>query len=158
MRFAEKLIKLMHECGLNQQRLARLAEVSDSEVSRIVTGKSYPGLENAFKLARAVNVSLDYLADDALDEDPMSGVPRPAAPTSSVITDLPEAEREILEIARSIGYKRTARILEDVRILGYEAAVGRLLQTMRPTIEVGDGSRPASNSSQSGPQTGRKMG
>lgn len=129
MRFAEKLNKLMRERGMNQQKLARSAEVSDSEVSRIMTGKSYPGLENAFKLARAVNVSLDYLADDALDEDPMAGVPRPAPATLPAITELPESEREVLEYARTIGYKRTVRILEDVHALGYDAARGRLLQS-----------------------------
>ena len=38
--------------GLNGQKLARLSQVSDSEISRILAGKSLPGLENAYKLAQ----------------------------------------------------------------------------------------------------------
>jgi transcriptional regulator with XRE-family HTH domain len=115
MRFAEKLYKQMLLKGLNQQKLARLSQVSDSEVSRILGGKSQPGLENAFKLARAVGVSLDYLADDALDEDPIQ---RP--------DPLPPDEREIVEISRELGHKFTGRVLDAVRILGYDTAIRRL--------------------------------
>ena len=47
MRFEEKLRKEMLFKGFNQQKLARMSRVSDSEVSRILGGKSQPGLENA---------------------------------------------------------------------------------------------------------------
>ena len=70
----DKLQMLMARYGLNGQKLARLRQVSDSEISRILQGKSRPGLDNAFRLAKAVNVSLDYLADDSLDAEP----PQPA--------------------------------------------------------------------------------
>src|ERR1700722_20603310 len=70
MKLDEKLHKQMLLKGLNGQKLARLSQVSDSEISRILAGKSLPGLENAYKLARAVGISLDYLADDTLDADP----------------------------------------------------------------------------------------
>ena len=69
-RFSEKLGQKILQLGLNGQKLARKSDVSDSEISRIMNGKSLPGLENAIALARAVGVSLDYLADDALDADP----------------------------------------------------------------------------------------
>ena len=70
----DKLQMLMARYGLNGQKLARLSQVSDSEISRILQGKSRPGLDNAFRLAKSVNVSLDYLADDSLDTEP----PQPA--------------------------------------------------------------------------------
>ena len=76
MRLSEKLLKQMLIKGLNGQKLARLSGVSDSEVSRILGGKSQPGLENAFRLAQAVGVSLDYLADDSLDSRPRLQRPR----------------------------------------------------------------------------------
>ena len=63
-RFSEKLFQKSLQLGLNGQKLARKSDVSDSEISRIMNGKSLPGLENAIALARAVGVSLDYLADD----------------------------------------------------------------------------------------------
>src|SRR5271170_3230656 len=68
-RFSEKLMQRTLQLGLNGQKLARKSDVSDSEISRIVNGKSLPGLENAIALARAVGVSLDYLADDSLEAD-----------------------------------------------------------------------------------------
>ena len=70
MTLEQKLHSRMVGLGLNGQRLARKSEVSDSEISRILAGKSRPGLENAFRLAKAVGVSLDYLADDTLETDP----------------------------------------------------------------------------------------
>ena len=55
MLLKDKLQMLMARYGLNGQKLARLSQVSDSEISRILQGKSRPGLDNAFRLARAVN-------------------------------------------------------------------------------------------------------
>lgn len=134
MRFAEKLLDQMRAKGLNQQRLARISKVSDSEVSRIVTGKSNPGLENAFRLARAVEVSLDFLADDELQADPI----HPSA------VEFSHAERELLEVAEAIGHSQAGRILENVRIVGYETAMRRLLLDNPFDLVKGNGSRPAS--------------
>lgn len=132
MRYAEKLYQQMVQKRFNQQRLAQASGVSDSEVSRILNGKSQPGMENAFKLARALGISLDYLADDALDSDPA----KPSDPIS------PE-EREILEIAKGLGHRQSRRILETTGDLGFEVAIRRLLGTeMKPMVEVGEGSRP----------------
>src|SRR5271168_5387226 len=65
----DKLQMLMIRHRLNGQKLARQAQVSDSEISRILQGKSRPGLDNAYRLAKAVGVSLDYLADDSVEHD-----------------------------------------------------------------------------------------
>src|SRR5258708_2644806 len=70
MELKTKLQHLMSRRGLNGQKLARLSLVSDSEISRILQGKSRPGLDNALRLAQAVGVSLDYLADDKLGAEP----------------------------------------------------------------------------------------
>src|SRR4051812_231556 len=105
MKYAEKLYKQMLLKGLNQQRLAKMSCVSDSEVSRILGGKSQPGLENAFRLARAVGVSLDYLADEALEVDPAQA----AGPASA-------AEREVLEVARELGIPAAYRLLDIARV------------------------------------------
>lgn len=131
MRFSEKLYKQMLLLGMNQQRLARKSQVSDSEVSRILAGKSQPGLENAFKLARAVGVSLDYLADDGLDEDPARA--RDATPVE---------EREVLELTRDLGPRLARQLLETAGLLGHKEAMRRLLGLeVRPT--AADGGEPA---------------
>jgi transcriptional regulator with XRE-family HTH domain len=130
MRFDEKLRKQMLIQGLNQQRLSRASGVSDSEVSRILGGKSQPGLEIALKLARAVGVSLDYLADDSLDDEP------PASAGASVAPQ----EEELLEIGRELGLRNAANLLSNARFLGVELAFRRLLGIVeKPVIEVGDG-------------------
>lgn len=133
MRYAEKLLKAMLLQGLNQQKLARLASVSDSEISRILRGKSHPSLEYSQRLARALGLSLDYLADDALDEDPGQA---PRATTSD--------EEEALAIVRELGPRTALRILDSARYLGPEIALRRLYGLdAKPVIEVGDGTRPA---------------
>lgn len=134
MKLEEKLLTEMVRRGLNGQKLARVSKVSDSEISRILAGKSRPGLENAFRLAKAVGVSLDYLADDALDADP--------ARSSDPLTS---DERELLDLAHGIGTARALRILDIVRYLGCDMAMHRLLDV--PVVEVGDEDRGAGSAS-----------
>jgi transcriptional regulator with XRE-family HTH domain len=131
-RFEEKLRRQMLLRGFNQQKLARLSGVSDSEVSRILNGKSQPGLENALKLARALGVSLDYLADDSLDHDHASrGAGSPW-------------DEELRDLAHEVGPRNAAQLLLAARTLGYETAVRRIYGLdIKPVIEVGDGGRGA---------------
>jgi transcriptional regulator with XRE-family HTH domain len=127
----DKLLTEMARQGLNGQRLAQRSRVSDSEISRILSGQSTPGLENAFRLARAVGVSLDYLADDALETDPLKATD-PLSPD----------ERHLLELAQQIGTTRSLLLLENIRLLGYETALQRLLMA-KPRVEIDlDEARP----------------
>ncbi len=126
-RFCEKLGQRLLQMGLNQQKLARKSDVSDSEISRILTGKSLPGLENAISLARAVGVSLDYLADDKLDSDPNQA--RSASPAD-------EREAEILRMAREIGFMDALYILKTCHFLGSQIAMHRLLEAAKPIIST----------------------
>jgi transcriptional regulator with XRE-family HTH domain len=127
MRFEEKLRREMLLKGFNQQRLARASGVSDSEVSRILAGKSQPGLENALKLARAVGVSLDYLADDSMDSDPKRAEP------------LDPWVSESLELVRELGVRDALQLLMAVRTIGREVALRRLfgLESASPVAEPG---------------------
>jgi transcriptional regulator with XRE-family HTH domain len=120
----EKLQMLMARNGLNGQKLARRSQVSDSEISRILQGKSRPGLDNAFRLAKSVNVSLDYLADDELDTEP----PQP-------VDHVTPEERRVLTVAEKIGYHEALTLLENIRFLGYEVAMSRLVGG-KPSIEI----------------------
>jgi transcriptional regulator with XRE-family HTH domain len=124
MELKDKLQMLMARHALNGQKLARSSRVSDSEISRILQGKSRPGLDNAFRLARSVGVTLDYLADDSLDIEP----PRPEDHLSA-------DERRVLSLAQKIGCSHVITILENIRFLGYEVAMSRLVGG-KPIIEV----------------------
>jgi transcriptional regulator with XRE-family HTH domain len=124
MELKDKLQTLMARRALNGQKLARSSGVSDSEISRILQGKSRPGLDNAFRLAKSVGVTLDYLADDTLDVEP----PRPE-------DHLSLDERKVLALAQKIGCTQVMTILENIRFLGYEVAMSRLVGG-KPIIEV----------------------
>jgi transcriptional regulator with XRE-family HTH domain len=116
---------LMKSRNLNGQKLARLSHVSDSEISRILQGKSRPGLDNALRLAQAVGVSLDYLADDRIETEPDS-------PEDAVSAE----DHKLLSLCGRIGAEEAQRVLEIVRILGYEVAMARLIgAASKPTIE-----------------------
>jgi transcriptional regulator with XRE-family HTH domain len=132
MRFEEKLRREMLLKGFNQQKLARASGVSDSEVSRILAGKSQPGLENALKLSRAVDVSLDYLADDSRESDSARAAESPW-------------ERELLDLAAEVGVQKAAQLLMAARTLGFDLALRRLygLESARPIIEVAGAGGPA---------------
>ncbi len=124
MELKSKLKHLMNSKGLNGQKLARLSQVSDSEISRILQGKSRPGLDNALRLALALGVSLDYLADDKVDHEP----PEPA-------DALAPEERKVLGLTAKIGCAEVLTILENVRFLGYEVAMSRIVGA-KPIIEI----------------------
>jgi transcriptional regulator with XRE-family HTH domain len=136
MGVAQKISKHMALKGMNQQKLARAASISDSEVSRILRGKSSPSLEYAFRLARALGVSLDYLADDSQEVEPVA-----ENATNSGL------EAEIIELSRQLRLRPTRRLIETAIDLGYEAAMKRLLgveikplldsETQRPSVSVG---------------------
>ncbi len=120
----DKLQMLMARHSLNGQKLARLSQVSDSEISRILKGKSRPGLDNAFRLAKSVGVSLDYLADDSLDTEP-------AKPGDILSPD----ERKIVALAQKLGTSEVLTLLENIRFLGYDVAMSRLIGG-KPVIEI----------------------
>lgn len=130
-RFSEKLGQKILQLGLNGQKLARKSDVSDSEISRIMNGKSLPGLENAIALARAVGVSLDYLADDRLDAEPNQ--PQESAN---------ELETSILKLIREIGTIQAYTILENTRNLGYDLASKRLIDAKPVVAPMIEPSRP----------------
>src|SRR3954470_7908088 len=130
----KKLCAQMSRRGLNGQKLAKISKVSDSEISRILAGKSRPGLENAFRLAEAVGVSHDFLADDTLETDP-----------AKAADPLTAEEREVLDLAHAVGCSRATRVLEVIRIVGYELAMRRLLDA-RPAVELDEGTRAVTSS------------
>ncbi|APW61170.1 helix-turn-helix domain-containing protein [Paludisphaera borealis] len=124
MELKQKLQLLMARRSLNGQKLARLSQVSDSEISRILQGKSRPGLDNALRLAQAVGVSLDFLADDTMEAEP-------SPPEDALSSE----ERKLLGVSQKIGCTEALAILENVRFLGYEVAMSRLVGA-KPVIEI----------------------
>ena len=61
MHFAGNLRTIRKERGLSQEDLAELLHVSRQAVSKWEQGLGYPEMENIITLAKALDVSLDYL-------------------------------------------------------------------------------------------------
>jgi DNA-binding XRE family transcriptional regulator len=53
--------EIRHERGLTQDQLAELAKVPRICICRYESGKYYPSLSNAVKLAKVLNVSIEEL-------------------------------------------------------------------------------------------------
>lgn len=116
LRLDEKIYRRMLQLGMSQQALAQKSGVSDSEISRLLNGQSKrPGLHNILRLARALGVSLDFLADDQMGSDPRSA-----------LDALSADERDLLDRARSLGLREVEMLLDAARVLGFEVAIRRL--------------------------------
>lgn len=101
MGYADKLRRLCVFRGFDRSGLAERAGLSRSSMSRILSGSQEPKLGVAFRLARILGVSLDYLADDSLESEP-----------ENVLAQLTSDELTLLKL---------------VRRMGCEAAMDRLL-------------------------------
>lgn len=63
MTFGEKLTEIRKERGLSQQELGKKSNINKRIISRYETDKTIPSIDAAKKLAAALQVSLDYLAE-----------------------------------------------------------------------------------------------
>ena len=60
---AERIQFVMDKRGMTQADLARATGIGTSNIAHIVTGKTKdPQLSNVLKIAKALDVTLDYLA------------------------------------------------------------------------------------------------
>lgn len=72
MTFAEKLAIAMEARGLSQMKLGELTGIHQTAISRMTRGgdTQRPYLDQGLLIAKALNVPLEYLADDLWDEEP----------------------------------------------------------------------------------------
>lgn len=98
MKLGEKILAGIAAKRWSQSDLARATGLNPTTVSRAVNGEGKLYLEQARRIAEALGVSLDYLADDSLD----------APPTGPELT---EQEAYILSTARRLGYDVAERRL-----------------------------------------------
>jgi transcriptional regulator with XRE-family HTH domain len=96
--------------GLTQAQLAEASGVTDETISRIERGRYEPAVSTLFRLAEALDISLDRLAGEPVRDG--GGAPRrPASPVlSPVVRRLraridrltPDAQRALLAIAERL--------------------------------------------------------
>jgi transcriptional regulator with XRE-family HTH domain len=90
MEFPEKLDRLIAQRRMSQSELSRLTGIAQSTISDMTKGKRWPSMKQAWALAVALNASLDYLANDALDDPPKANTLR-------------EDERSVLKFYHVLG-------------------------------------------------------
>src|SRR4051794_20444767 len=108
MKFSEKLAKLT--AGLNKSKLARAAGLPSGAVSDYINKNYVPRLDAAESLAKALNVSLAWLADDA------AGWPPPAPAQGAANAALISDTELMLEIARRMRLKQIDLLEQIERI------------------------------------------
>lgn len=69
MTFGQKLKRLIKARGSSQQAVADLIGKQQSNISKYIKGEYEPGLSDAWKIARFLGVTLDYLLDDDEERD-----------------------------------------------------------------------------------------
>lgn len=83
MDFTERLNQVMNARGWRQIDLCKASGLTSGQVAFLVKGKTKdPGISTAAKVAKALNVSLDYLA--GLKDDP--AIERHSAPVMEIET------------------------------------------------------------------------
>jgi transcriptional regulator with XRE-family HTH domain len=59
--FARTLEELIEYRGISQKRLADDADTTEATISRYIAGKNQPEIKIVVRIAKALNVSVDYL-------------------------------------------------------------------------------------------------
>jgi transcriptional regulator with XRE-family HTH domain len=92
MKFSDKLTRLLDTSGKSQSQVARETGIHQTAISDMTKGKRRPYMDQALSLARSLGVSLDFLADDALDAPPALASP-----------ELNYDEKTVLLVVKALG-------------------------------------------------------
>lgn len=65
----EKVKELMEKRGINQKELSKLSGITESSISRYLSGERVPRIDIIVNLSRALEVDPDYLLDDSRQND-----------------------------------------------------------------------------------------
>lgn len=124
----DKIVARMRELDFSVARLLRESgvETSHTTMRQWVTGEKPPRFETVVKIARVLDLSLDYLADDAMT--------RPQDIPSRERDEMSEDERRILELTKRITAVEARFILESVVNCGLEEAKSRLLKLQPQSV------------------------
>lgn len=119
MRFSEKLEIWIGKRGLTQGTLAKQVGLSPSAISDMTAAKRRPYMDQGLKLAKALGLSLDFLADDDLDYPAEAG------------SDMTDDERFVLQLIRDLGLGRAEAVKRLASVVVVEAETGGKVQPVR---------------------------
>ena len=118
MRLEEKLTVLRKESGYTQLDLAEKVRVSRQAISKWETGRALPSAENLKYLSELFGVSVDYLLNDDMTEEPK---PKEQKPAPEPQTKEPQTEEAVFpekEKGKPVRWKYIAALLLAVLLLG----------------------------------------
>lgn len=69
MSFQKRVKKLMFEKNINQRKLAKKVNMTDTSISFILSGKRRPSIQTVLKIANALDVDYQYLIEGFLEND-----------------------------------------------------------------------------------------
>ncbi len=70
MKTNEKILSIMEKRGLSTLRLSQMIDESNSTLTDYLKGKTTKiSLDKALKIARVLDVTLDYLADESVEDE-----------------------------------------------------------------------------------------
>jgi transcriptional regulator with XRE-family HTH domain len=119
MRLVDKVLKLAKDKRITQAQLATMIGAHPSRLSEWKNDEGKPSIAQALRMARVLDVSLDYLADDSMDEPP-------------VRQELPEDEKALLRLYRAL--KPALGEDEAMRRLAGQSADGREAPRSLPRV------------------------
>ena len=93
MRLEEKLTVLRKESGYTQLDLAEKVRVSRQAISKWETGRALPSMEKLKYLSELFGVSVDYLLNDDMTEEPKPKEQEPAPEPQTEEAVFPEKEK-----------------------------------------------------------------
>lgn len=100
-----RLKNLRHNAGLSQKEVAEDLNCSNSCVSDWETGRREPSISDLIKLSKYFNVSVDYIIENAIDEDIVNEPP-------SKLTEIEEELLSIFNLLSSEDQKKAIKILK----------------------------------------------
>ena len=113
MRLEEKLTVLRKESGYTQLDLAEKVRVSRQAISKWETGRALPSMENLKYLSELFGVSVDYLLNDDMTEEPKPKEQEPAPEPQTEEAVFPEKEK-----GKPVRWKYIAVLLLAVLLIG----------------------------------------
>ena len=113
MRLEEKLTVLRKESGYTQLDLAEKVRVSRQAISKWETGRALPSAENLKYLSELFGVSVDYLLNDDMTEEPKPKEQEPAPEPQTEEAVIPEKEK-----GKPVRWKYITALLLAVLLLG----------------------------------------
>jgi transcriptional regulator with XRE-family HTH domain len=144
MKAAEKIAWLCRERGLTQKRVGELAALPENRISKWLDGQGEPTARQALRLARVLDVPMDWLVDDEADVPPPDPGLSPAELRAVEMTRALNLDAS--EVIRRMSHPTTAVVVDPddpMKLLGTidltEITRRRLANHMHPDEQ---GKRP----------------